>query len=367
MSLDVERPAPATILVVDDEEVLRTLCSHALAEYRTLTAGDGDEALLLLEREPVDLILTDVMMSGVDGLELLRRSKEQTPNRPVIVMTGYADKEIILQALKANADDFITKPINLLQLRTTVQKALERQHLREELVELKRMDRLKSDFLGLVSHKLKTPSTAVSLFLQNLAEETVDLSDPGCREALNLAREELRQFDHLIRDLLYYSNVILQDGPPRFEAVELGELVLKVLSAVAPEAEHRGVEIQVAAFGPLPSMQLDRKRIMFVLNALVENAVKFSPKGSSVNLGVKNSNGQVQIQVEDYGIGIPPEELPKVFERFYQVDPAHSGQVRGFGLGLYYARQFVQAHGGSIHLDSRPGAGTTATVLLPVG
>ena len=171
-------PALPVLLIVDDAEVIRQLCAHALTDYRTLQAANGREALALLERETVDLVLTDVMMPEIDGLELLRRIKEQTPNRVVVVMTGFADREIILQALKANADDFITKPINLLQLRNVLRKSMERQQLREELIELKRMDRLKGEFLGLVSHKLKTPVTSVSLFLQPVARKCIYRTAP---------------------------------------------------------------------------------------------------------------------------------------------------------------------------------------------
>ena len=94
-------------------------------------------------------------------------------------MTGYADKDIILRALKADADDFIHKPINLLQLKTTIDKALEKKRLRRELVQLKQLDRIKSDFLGLISHKLRTPTTAISLFIQNLASGAVDIEEAG--------------------------------------------------------------------------------------------------------------------------------------------------------------------------------------------
>ena len=105
-----------TILIVDDEAVIRDLCMRALHEYRVLEAADGEEALKIFERGGVDAILTDVMMPKVDGLELLKRIKEREPTLVVIIMTGYADKELILKALKADADDFITKPLNLLQL-----------------------------------------------------------------------------------------------------------------------------------------------------------------------------------------------------------------------------------------------------------
>ena len=152
-----QRQEGPTVLIVDDEAVIRELCVRALKSFNVIEAGTGEEALEIFDREEVDVVLTDIMMPHTNGIELLQEIKKRQPNQPVIVMTGYADKDIILRALKADADDFISKPINLLQLRTVIDKVLEKKSLKEELVQLKKMDRLKTDFLGLVSHNLKTP------------------------------------------------------------------------------------------------------------------------------------------------------------------------------------------------------------------
>ncbi|MBW2690158.1 MAG: response regulator, partial [Deltaproteobacteria bacterium] len=201
-----------TILVVDDEEIIRDICVRTLKNYRTLQAENGQEALRILDHKKVDLVLVDVMMPVMNGLELLQNIKEQDPEQLVVVMTGYADKDIILRALKARADDFIHKPINLLQLRTSIANALEKKDLRRELVQLKQLDRIKSDFLGLISHKLRTPTTSISLFIQNLASGSLDLEDPGFASALDAIREESEYLAYLIQDLLYYSDIILQDS-----------------------------------------------------------------------------------------------------------------------------------------------------------
>jgi signal transduction histidine kinase len=354
-----------TILIVDDEIVIRELCSKVLKGYRILQAENGEAALKILEREPVDIILTDVMMPRLNGLDLLRRVKEQQPNQLVVVMTGYADKEIILRALKSDADDFIDKPINLLQLKTTIDKVLEKKALKDELVHLKRMDRLKSDFLGLISHKLKTPITAISLFIQNLARGVGDPNDPAFRQTLQLILEESDYLGNLIQDLLNYSEIILQEGPPLRSTVGLRDLLLRLLVERDGAAESKGVVLASRFAGDFPPMELDRKRMTFALQALLDNAIKFTPRGGKVTLEATVLPDCVELVIRDTGTGIPREELPKVFEKFYQVDPGHTGQVRGFGLGLFYARLFVQDHGGSLRLDSAPGIGTTATLVLP--
>lgn len=353
------------ILVVDDESVIRDLCAKVLKGYRIYHAGDGEEALQVIAREPVDVVLTDVMMPRMNGIDLLQTIKAQQPNMAVIIMTGYGDRETILSALKADADDFISKPINLLQLQTTIQKVLEKQALKAELLQLKRMDRLKTDFLGLISHKLKTPITAISLFIQNLARGIGDPDDPGFRETLDLILEESSYLGYLIKDLLFYSDVVLQESPQRLERINPKDLAMEALGQLESYYANKGVRYQHDFPVELPDLVLDRRQIGFILYALLENALKFTPRGELVTLRGSVEAEGVRLTVEDRGQGIPAEELPKVFEKFYQVDPDNTGQVRGFGLGLFYARQFAKNHGASIQLESTPGAGTRASLILP--
>ncbi len=355
-----------TILIVDDEGAIRDLCARAIKGYRTLEAADGEEALKILEREPVDLVLADVMMPRLNGLDLLKLVKEKTPNQAVVIMTGFADKEVILKALRADADDFINKPINLLQLKTTIDKVLEKKALKQELLNLKRLDKLKSDFLGLISHKLKTPITAISLFIQNMARGLGDPGDPSYQETLSLILEESNHLTYLIKDLLYYSEVILQETPLELTPCQIEEIVKGVISELRYAAINKGLTLSSTMAGPFPTMNLDRQRMTFVIRALVENSIKFTPSDGVITLEGSVVDGTLRLVVTDNGEGIPREELPKVFEKFYQVDPDNTGQIRGFGLGLFYARQFVTSHGGRLSLQSEPGTRTVATVELPI-
>jgi len=355
-----------TILIVDDEPIIRDLCARALKGYRILQAEDGEQALQMLDAEPADVILADVMMPRLNGLDLLKTVKDKTPNQVVVIMTGYADKDIILRALKADADDFITKPINLLQLKTTIDRVLERKALKEELLHLKRLDKLKSEFLGLVSHKLKTPITAISLFIQNLSRGFGDPNDPTYQQTLALILDESKYLGYLIKDLLVYSEVILREGPPELTPCNLRDIAQSVASDLHYSAVNKGVAMTTSLEGYFPEMMLDRKRISFALRAILENAIKFTPKGGAISLNTELSGNSIRLIVKDTGQGIPQDELPKVFEKFYQVDPDHTGQVRGFGLGLYYARQFVASHDGRLLLESIPDGGTIATLELPL-
>ena len=356
------------LLVVDDDPGILHLCARALDRFDVTQATDGREALSLLRQSSFDIILSDIMMPNLSGLDLLRSVKETNPEQMVLLMTGYSEKEVILQALKAGADDFISKPVNLLQLRTAIDKAVEKQALRREISSLKHLDQLKSEFLGLVSHKLKTPATAISLFIQHIAADDSDLSDPAFRQMLSMVQAETRHLEHLIQDLLYFSNVILHQDELRLEAVDLGKTARQIAQHLAPVAEKKRVQLSLDITCPFPPqpLQLDRTRISFVLRALLDNAIKFTPAEGVIQLKGVLENGTAELSVRDNGPGIPSAELTKIFTKFYQVDPSSSGQIRGFGLGLFYARQFIESMNGELSLESQPDFGTVASIRLPL-
>jgi len=355
----------STILVVDDEEIIRDLCSRALKDYRVLEADNGRDALQILNHEHVDLILVDVMMPIMNGLDLLQQVKDRDAEQLVIVMTGYADKDIILRALKARADDFIQKPINLLQLKTSIAQTLEKKALRRELIQLKQLDRLKSDFLGLVSHKLRTPTTSISLFIQNLASGTISKDDQGFALAVDEIRKESEYLAYLIQDLLYYSDIILQDSQRKTSREDLKEIINTLANAKRPTLGQNKQILRTELTGDWPLFSVDRRRIELALGAILDNAIKFTQPGGEISLTGVLSERELSLTISDNGPGIAPEERGKIFEKFYQIDPHNTGQIRGFGLGLFYARQFVMDHGGDISLDSTAGKGTTVTIRLP--
>ena len=355
----------STILVVDDEEIIRDLCSRALKDYRVLEADNGRDALQILNHEHVDLILVDVMMPIMNGLDLLQQVKDRDAEQLVIVMTGYADKDIILRALKARADDFIQKPINLLQLKTSIAQTLEKKALRRELIQLKQLDRLKSDFLGLVSHKLRTPTTSISLFIQNLASGTISKDDQGFALAVDEIRKESEYLAYLIQDLLYYSDIILQDSQRKTSREDLKEIINTLANAKRPTLGQNKQILRTELTGDWPLFSVDRRRIELALGAILDNAIKFTQPGGEISLTGVLSERELSLTISDNGPGIAQEEQGKIFEKFYQVDPNNTGQIRGFGLGLFYARQFVIDHGGDISLDSTVGKGTTVTIRLP--
>lgn len=361
---ETTEPRKKTILLVDDESIIRDLCAKTLREYHIVQAQDGEEALKMFKQGGIDLVLTDVMMPKMGGIELLGHIKEVEPTAVVIIMTGYTDKDVILNSLKANADDFIAKPLNILQLKTTVEKVLLKKALKEEIATLRSLDRLKTNFLSLISHKFRTPITAISLFLQNLGNGVFDPEDQEFRKHTQLIYEEACYLETLVADLLVFSTVMASGDRLVTSACNLAELVHKALSdsREAPAKPSIRLVLELQETSPL---QLDRDKIVFAIRELIDNAYKFTESGT-ITISLAQDEESATITVADSGQGIPASELPKVFEKFYQVDLNKSGQVRGFGLGLFYVRDFVHLHNGTVTLDSTPGQGTRAVIRLPL-
>lgn len=351
-------------MIVDNEAIIRDLCRRALQEYRLIEARDGVEALALFEKGGSDVILTDVMMPNMGGIEFLRRVKEIEPTIVVIMMTGFADKDVILDALKADADDFITKPVNLLQLKTTVDKSLVKKALKEEVANLKSLDRFKTNFLSIVSHKFRTPITCISLFLQNISTGVCDPEDASFRHNARLVYEESRYLEHLVADLLNFSQVMDTGLGLKLEPCDLDRIILKTFTESQEVAGKPEIKVSFE-MDQLPPLMLDREKIAFVIRQIVDNACKFSTKEGKVAVSLKKANGAYKICIEDNGIGMTREELPKIFEKFYQIDSSRTGQIRGFGLGLYYAKEFIRLHDGNITIESEPGKGTRVAITLP--
>ena len=359
-----QRKTP-TILIVDDEVVIRELCAKALQGYEVFQAGSCEDALRLYEKESIDLILTDVMMPGGTGLDLLRQVKNIDPTAVVIIMTGFVEKDIILGALKEGADDFINKPLNMLQLKTAVEKALAKKALKEELANLKKLDRLKSVFLSLISHKLRTPITTISLFLQDIQHGVYDMNDPAFAQNVKMINDETTYLSRMVSDLLVFSQVMEGGEGLQLEPCDLNLIVAAIVHG-SQEAQNKPAIETFFHEVPLPLIRLDRKKITFALQQIIDNAYKFSGEVGHVSISLIDAGDNVCVLVSDTGVGLSLDEIHKVFEKFYQIDPGNTGQVRGFGLGLFYAREFIRLHGGTVSLDSQPGLGATVTVMLPM-
>jgi two-component system phosphate regulon sensor histidine kinase PhoR len=235
-----------------------------------------------------------------------------------------------------------------------------------DVTELRRLERVRSEFVANVSHELRTPLTCIKGYLETLLDGALD-DRAHARRFLEVAGTHAERLDRLIDDLLELSNI--ESGRVTLvpKRLDLGEVV----AGVAAMFERRTGQSHQTLERTVPvglSVQADRDRLVQILVNLVDNAVKFTPEGGRIGIEAGPAgDGRVEIRVSDTGIGIPSTDLPRITERFYRVDKDRSREVGGTGLGLAITKHLVQAHGGELHVESALGQGTTVTFTLPAG
>jgi two-component system phosphate regulon sensor histidine kinase PhoR len=499
------------ILVIDDEAVMRDGCHRILTKEgcEVLTAANGEEGLAAIQGDAhgIAVVLLDLKMPGMGGIEVLEQAREVNPALLVVVITGYATVDAAVEAMKKGAYDFIAKPFSPDQLRLVVNRALEKRRLEQEAEELRteaarslrdvatekgkvrtivncmvdgilvtdkegrivlinpaasrmlrmesaaclekplseatadkklleavqgvleltkpevtvisqemrigdslirahtaavtseegevlgtvtvledltyllELDRMKGDFIAMVSHELRSPISAIAqninLILEGLVGETTEKQ----RNLLVRAKERSKGLIDLIGDLLEVSKIEAGMAMQRKGTLQLEEVVRKVVELMEGEARAKGISLATTfhltkgslAKGPpsasapdsLPPVLGDKDNLEGVFTNLVSNAIKYTPAGGQVVIEVCLDGDYVKTAVKDTGIGISKEDLPRIFDKFSRVKSEKTRGIIGTGLGLSIVKGIVEAHLGSIAVESEEGKGTTFTVLLP--
>jgi PAS domain S-box-containing protein len=486
------------ILVIDDEQIMRDGCSRILSKdgWSVICAANGNQGLEEIQgcTENIDVILLDLMMPGMSGMEVLDHIRTMDPNLLVIVITGYATVESAVEAMKKGAYDFIPKPFTPDQLRIVVKRALERRTLQKEaeflrkererslrdiatekskiktiincmgdgvlvcdrdscivlsnpaasrmlkapetcllgnylnqcnlpqelsktmeeslqtkdigytsvsqelsigesgevflrahtapvrndlgetmgsvtvlqdISHLKELDKMKSEFIAMVTHELRAPIAAVeqqlTVILNKMAGEVTEKQE----RLLSRAKERTRGLLDLIKDLLDVSKIEAGKMVQYKEPLSLQEVIQRVVDLMRAEADAKKLDLQFSAPSDISLIQADRNSMEGIFTNLVSNAIKYTPEGGKIWVTLSEERGFVKAVVSDTGIGIKKEDLPRIFDKFYRVKTAETRQIVGTGLGLSIVKSIVDAHLGSISVESEEGGGTLFTVLLP--
>lgn len=233
----------------------------------------------------------------------------------------------------------------------------------EDITHLRELDRLKTEFIGVASHELRTPVTSLQLSVQLLEDEAVGALTPEQREIVAAQKEDLQRLERMMGDLLDITRLEAGVTPPRVEIVTPRALIKAAVDAVALQAERHGLALTTDAPVRLRPVRADAGQIQRVLLNLLNNAIRHTPAGGAITVTATAAGKQVIFVVRDTGSGIPEEYLPQIFDRFVQVPGATRG---GAGLGLSIAKTIVEAHGGTINAASEPGHGSTLQFSLPI-
>ncbi len=487
------------IIVIDDEAIMRDGSSRILTkeDMDVVTAENGETGLALVKEAPdnYDVMLLDLMMPGMSGMEVMEHVKEIAPSILVIVVTGYATVDTAVEAMKKGAYDFIPKPFTPDQLRIVVHRALEKKALEEEaerlreaarkslkdvakekskthtiinsmtdgvlvvdkdgtvallnpaatrflsvsaeevigktideikvdalsnaikdvlekdtenivgvsqeihlqtdgreiflrchavpvrdeegallggvtvlqdITQLKELERMKADFVAMVTHELRAPVAAIeqqlTVILKGLAGE---INERQAR-MLGRAKERAKGLLDLVKDLLDLSKIEAGMQVQYMEPVDIGELLTKVVDLMQPQAQQKGLMLEFEIGKDLPSVNADATNMEGVFTNLISNAIKYTPEGGLVKVTGKKEGDYIRIDVQDTGIGISEKDLPRIFERFYRVKTEKTRQIVGTGLGLSIVKQVVDAHLGTIDVESVENQGTHFVVRLPI-
>lgn len=327
-------------------------------------AGGGEEALALLATSRLEVVLLDVAMPGMDGLEVCRRirAEAQGASLPVIMVTAHVEREERLAGIAAGANDYLTKPVDLEDLTLRVRNAVAKKRLADavadNLAKLRELERLRDALTHMVAHDLRSPLAAVGLSLEMLAGATRE-SDKA--KLLGMARASLRTMDTMITALLDVSRLEAGELVPQLEDCDAVTVVRDVAAvAMAGMAERK---VTIEAPDDLPAIKADRELLRRILANLVGNALKFTPAGGTVTVKLGHENTELRASVTDHGPGIDPKHHARIFEKFGQVQGPHARM--GTGLGLAFCMLAVEAHRGRIGVTSAPGQGSTFWFMLP--
>ncbi len=377
------------VFVVDDEpdvaDVLREVLEGAGFGVSVFTSGAGVVAEVE-ERRPA-VLMTDLRMPGESGLELLRKVRASSPGTQVIILTGYGDLDSAVESLRLGAFDYLTKPVESKRLVQTVHNGVERQRLEVEnrrLVRaLQESNRLKTDFINGISHEVRTPLGQILGYGQLLGTSVPNLSDKHLRYLQSIQEGATRVLD-LFENILQFST--LQSGDVGIHPMEvsLPALLDEVCQIHHDAADLRQLEVEVAPPERERIVDADLDICRKVLSLLVGNAIKFTPEGGRIVLSAEVRTGAapehtpypisadvraerwLHLSVADSGPGIPAADHRRIFNLFEQGDASLTRSHQGTGLGLALALSLARLHGGTIALVSRPGSGSTFSLVVPL-
>ncbi len=356
----------AKILIIDDEDVVLDSCAGILegSSYRLATATNGADGLRLLDEFRPDLVFVDLKMPGMSGFEVLEKLSAAYPTVVTIVITGYATVGSAVEAMKKGAYDFLPKPFTPEEFRLIVKRGVEKRTLVLETIALKReREVLREHFASIVSHELKAPLGAVQQNLFLLERELAESATPDQMRRLGRIKERIGDLLTLIKTWRRGATVDLDTIRENFAPVSVAIPIEKAVDSIILHATRKAIDIETSVPEPAPVVWGDEGTLTQTLVNIIGNAVKYSQCDTTVTVTAEQVDGEVSIAVTDSGIGIAAEDLPFIFDTFYRAQSGE-GAERGTGLGLAVSRRVIDAHGGSIEVESTIGKGSTFTVLL---
>ena len=387
MNFESKTTAKATVLVVDDSPDNLDLLNELLKDdYKVKLANTGEKALAVAESgKPLDLILLDIMMPVMDGLEVCQRlmANPATRHIPVIFLTGKVTVEDEKRGFDLGAVDYITKPVSPPRLLARVKAhlslkeardSLERRNLEDKLrfelamAQQVKLNALKSTFVSMTTHEFRTPLTTILSSQELLRHYAARLSPQQRDDALDSIEYAVRRMVTMLDQVLTIGRAdanLLEFRPKPVDIPTLCEHLREEALAghCEPGTESESL-LALTVEMEDPMVHADEKLLRHILGNLLSNAIKYTPSGMGAIFHVRREVNGLVFEVKDQGIGIPSDDLPRLFGNFHRA--SNVGDIPGTGLGLTIVKRAVDSHGGTISVVSELGTGTRFTVRIPL-
>lgn len=371
------------ILVADQEESVREMVSKIAIQmgHEILTVKDGKEALELLRKGSVTLLITDLQVTGLNGLEGIKSIRAEFPDLPILCMATESGSPSDIDEVVSGVTGVIIKPFTLNEIRGKLTRLIYEKNLIGDLTkksielermneELKRVEQLKSDFILGISHELRTPLTVIKEVFSLVLEERIGSLTDDQKEYLGIANKNILRLGSMIDALQNFSRI--ESGKElklKFEPVRLNAIIDEAWMTLSQQLEEKKITFENHLDPETPMVFGDRNRLIEVFVNLMDNALKSTPSGGKITIdskGLTEGRDYLKVIVTDMGRSLSPEELANIFDRFSQGQKVQEGIGLVTGLGLAVAKEIIEAHQGVIQAESRPGNGNAFIFTLPV-
>lgn len=371
------------VLVVDDELGIREGCRRALTSsgLEVDVAENGPDGLEKLRRGSFDVLLVDAMMPGMSGLEMMKQVRKIAPDIIGIIITGYATIELAVQAIREGAHDFIAKPFTQELLLHIINREIDRQKLHREAQraseleekllglarvrsETEKIGAMQSRFMMTMVHTLRAPVAVLQNTIQLIRKGYIPSSEQGV--CLQQVEERAGELLTILDDLLLLSRLKENIGNVKAESVPLADMLEAALAGFKKELADHDLKVNIERMDRV-FIPGSRESLQALWSHLLSNAIRYTPPGGRIILSLQENPLEKKIigTVTDTGIGMPPEEIPRIFEEFYRAKEAKAIVETGTGLGLCIVQQIVCLYGGTLEIDSTPGSGSSFRFILP--
>lgn len=364
-----------TVLVVDDSRLARQIVAGTLRQkgVTVLEAEDGQAAfdIICKQMNDIDLLLTDLIMPVMKGDELCMKTRHELglKDLPIVFLTASEDQNEILNLFKAGANDYLIKPFVREELLARLEVHLDRaqlnKRLRESISELQSLNRMKDDLLAVCSHDLRSPLTGILGFTGLLLEK--DYLEKDDRENLTQVVNSGEFLLSLINDILDLSKSQAETAELETEPLSMPDVARTSLKALEHMANAKKQRLEFIDHSSQHIVAGNRSGLIRVFNNLLSNAIKFTPEGKEIQMVMENSPAErLVITITDQGIGIAPDKLPFLFDKFSKASRSGTSGEKGTGLGMSIIKEMVEKHGGEIQVDSVEGRGSSFRISLPL-